>query len=520
MRALLAGLIKSLITTVIFFAIIEVGLRAVYGVRNALVHVVPLPYALGDEYGPIPPWLDRLMILVPDDTVIWRLLPNVNRTYLDIFSPVPTAEDRTALLRRFTPTVPAEFANNPTWRVAINTQGFRGSNIGPKAPGAIRIACLGDSWTFGMPVDQDRSYPSRLAARLPEIDPARHYEVVNLGVLGYTSFQGLQLLKSRVLALEPDIVAIGFGMNDSDVAGYRDKDMVANQPPGLATRLRERAKDLESYKLLDYAALRLKYRPKAMGDYLTEDAADKGSGAVDYSTIEPWTRVSPVDYESNIREMTRLSQARGAKVVLIDNELWEESPYRPVLRKLSAELHVPLVDGLAIIAEAKERAAQDLEEQLGVAEGATHGGAASSSRGAGQTTVVFRVYRGDSTVPRALSIVGPNGSLGQNVPNTVLMHDDGQEGDERAGDGIWSFKAVFAPGARLTYVYTNSGRAGHWEGLDVPTIRHATVPASAGVAYFPLETFGRLYLQGDNWHTDAEGYDLIARAVAHAIAGQ
>jgi hypothetical protein len=54
----------------------------------------------------------------------------------------------------------------------------------------------------------------------------------------------------------------------------------------------------------------------------------------------------------------------------------------------------------------------------------------------------------------------------------------------------------------------------------VPSIRHVTVPASPGgqPVLLPIETFGRLYLQADNWHTDATGYDLIAHAVADAIS--
>src|SRR5262245_6213238 len=197
-----------------------------------------------------------------------------------------------------------------------------------------------------MPVNEDQTYPSKLLAALRRTTSGRRFDVENFGVLGYSSYQGLEVLKTRVLDLQPDIVVIGFGMNDSEVAGYRDKDMIVAPRPRLGTRLKEYVKDLESYKLLDYAALALKFRPKPMGDFLKEEADDRGSGGVDYSTIEPWTRVSPEDFELNIREMARLSRARGATVVLVDNELWAESPYRPVLRRLSAELEAPLVDSL------------------------------------------------------------------------------------------------------------------------------------------------------------------------------
>jgi len=518
MRAFLTGVLKSLVTTTIFFLLAEVGLRGAYALRNAFVRVVPLPYALGDEYGPIPPWLDRLMILASDDHLIWRTLPNVNRTYLDIFSPVRSAQDRVALLRRFVPTVPREFQHNPTWRIATNGEGFRGGPIGASAAGTIRIACLGDSWTFGMPVDQEQSYPARLAAHLAEGDA--RYEVLNFGVLGYTSFQGLQLLKSRVLDWHPDVLAIGFGMNDSEVAGYRDKDMIASAPDRLGTRVKSAAKDLESYKLLEYAAQRLKFRPRPMGEYLVEDSNDKGSGTVDYSTIEPWTRVSPADYEQNVREMVRLAESHGARVVLIDNELWEGSPYHPILQRLSSELRVPFVDSLAIINAEKERAARNLESRLHLEASVLSEAAATPGPPrdrADPTRVVFRVYHGASPVTRAIAIVGPYPQLGNNVPNTIWMHDDGQDGDERAGDGVWSVAARFPPGAHVTYVYTNSGTQGRWEGLDLPTIRHATVPSSSGTVYLPIDTFGEIYMQGDNWHTNAAGYDLIARRVAAAI---
>src|SRR5437868_1276065 len=150
-RAVLSAILKSLVTTIVFFGVAEAGLRAAYAIRNSLVRRVPLPYSVGDDYGPIPPWLDRMMILAPDDDLIWRNLPNVRRTYVDIFSPAPDAAARTALLRRFAPTLPEEFRDSPTWSISLDSNGYRNGEIpSAKAPGTVRIACVGDSCTFGM----------------------------------------------------------------------------------------------------------------------------------------------------------------------------------------------------------------------------------------------------------------------------------------------------------------------------------------------------------------------------------
>src|SRR5712691_3463445 len=140
MIGLARSVAKGLATTLIFFAVSEAGIRGVYAVRSAFVRRVPLPYALGDEYGPIPPWLDRLLILQNDDTLIWRSAAHVHRTYVDIFSPVRNENDRLALLRRFVPTLPAEFANNPTWTIDLNAEGYRSPEIETtKAPATIRV---------------------------------------------------------------------------------------------------------------------------------------------------------------------------------------------------------------------------------------------------------------------------------------------------------------------------------------------------------------------------------------------
>jgi len=350
---------KSVITTLIFFVIVEIGLRVAYTGRNALVTYVPLPYVVGDDYGPIPPWLDNLLILRPDPLLIWKNIPNAHRNYVDIFTPVWRDSDRIALLRRFLPWLPSEFRSNPVWRIALNDEGFRTASFnGAKRTGVLRVACIGDSWTFGMNVDQNQMYPARLEALLKAHPPAnaRDVEVLNFGILGYTSFQGLQLLKTRVLDLHPAVVVIGFGLNDSDVAGYRDKDVLAPGPVRWRDRVKEVTEHSESLALLKYVALTLRFHPQDFGEFLKADAkTDQGKSNtnVNYDDLEPWTRVSPRDYDKNLREMIMRARAQGARVVLLDNELWAGSPYRPVLRSISRDENVPLVDSLQLIADAR-----------------------------------------------------------------------------------------------------------------------------------------------------------------------
>jgi hypothetical protein len=62
-------------------------------------------------------------------------------------------------------------------------------------------------------------------------------------------------------------------------------------------------------------------------------------------------------------------------------------------------------------------------------------------------------------------IVGNHPKLGKLVPNKVAMYDDGTHGDQTAGDHVWSYSATFAPGTKLSYVYSNSGEEDKWEGL-------------------------------------------------------
>jgi len=107
-----------------------------------------------------------------------------------------------------------------------NERGFRGPAFpDQKTPGRLRVICMGDSHTYGEGVEESETYPSRLEQVLNRATGNRRFEVINMGVPGYSSCQGLLLLEKEVRNLSPDYVVMAYGSNDyyTELLGrYRD----------------------------------------------------------------------------------------------------------------------------------------------------------------------------------------------------------------------------------------------------------------------------------------------------------
>jgi lysophospholipase L1-like esterase len=367
--------------------------------------------------------------------------------------------------------------------------------------------------------------PLALNAMLQEQFPNAEFEVLNRGVLAYSSYQGVQLLRDNIHELDPDVVIIAYAMNDAKVAGYRDKDRAAQEKNlPLTEKITRLMRNSETYKLLQFTAQILMHKSLPIGFNLKNAAEGVKNDVTDFDKLEPWTRVGLRDYRNNITDMIRLARSRDAYPILLYNELWEDGLYLRVLREISEVEQVPLIDGSAIIRRERQRIARQLESGLGLQVSAIHNADENKDKHVGEAEsnevdVVFRLYAGEYAVPRAMYIVGPEDTLGGLIPNKVAMHDDGTHGDERAGDSVWSYTARLRRGAKVFYVYTNSGRESRWEGLDVPHIRsfELKLENQRTRIYQPTETFGKVYAQADSWHTDAAGYDLIAQAVFDAL---
>lgn len=73
------------------------------------------------------------------------------------------------------------------------------------------IDCFGDSITAGLGIQPGQTWPDDLQANLDR--RGYHYKVVNSGISGNTSKDGMDRLKD-VIALHPAIVIVEFGGND------------------------------------------------------------------------------------------------------------------------------------------------------------------------------------------------------------------------------------------------------------------------------------------------------------------
>ena len=90
-----------------------------------------------------------------------------------------------------------------------------------KPDGTFRIMTMGCSTTFGWGVDDASTYPYQLEQILRDNGHAQ-VEVINGGQPGYTTFQGMWLWDKVLADYEPDLVLLGFIVQDSRKAAYSD----------------------------------------------------------------------------------------------------------------------------------------------------------------------------------------------------------------------------------------------------------------------------------------------------------
>src|SRR5690606_12738629 len=145
--------------------------------------------------------------------LFFRLRPDAHLELVDVMAPEAVRE-------------------RTRWSVHTNGRGFRTPAFEDRpAAGVLRIVALGDSSTFGWGVEHFAAWPERLRSALARRWnlPRGRIEVINLGVPGYSSFQGRVLLERTALGLAPDLVVWSYLANDGAATGESDAEAYARR---------------------------------------------------------------------------------------------------------------------------------------------------------------------------------------------------------------------------------------------------------------------------------------------------
>jgi lysophospholipase L1-like esterase len=279
------------------------------------------------------------------------------------------SDDEIAQLDRGNIRLPAlEYGLNPRDE-DINPLGWRGEDVAiPKPPGTYRVVAIGASTTYGF-TPPDETYPAWMERILHEQYGLSQVEVVNAGVSGYTTWNSMISLATKVLELDPDLVIIYDATNDvltRDVtpdcyAGH-------NALRGLDPRMfmtRGTIPSLGSSALLRFIGIRSGSIPDptlitgALENRHFECApgvfADRAAPQVTQDT-QLIQQNPPVYYERNLRTMIGIASVHDIAVMLPTWAYWEATiepgiywseaiaEHNQIVRQLADEYELLTVD--------------------------------------------------------------------------------------------------------------------------------------------------------------------------------
>ena len=100
-------------------------------------------------------------------------------------------------------------------QITTNAAGFRDREFEHvKPPGVYRVIVVGDSIAFGWELTTEQLFAKLLEQRF-SADGHPEFQAYNMAVDGYNSRQEVELIRSRVLDYEPDLLLIAYCLNDN-----------------------------------------------------------------------------------------------------------------------------------------------------------------------------------------------------------------------------------------------------------------------------------------------------------------
>jgi lysophospholipase L1-like esterase len=207
----------------------------------------------------------------------------------------------------------------------VNAAGFRGPLIErERTPGRLRVATLGDSSTFGLPVAGGETWSAQLEAELRARGQAA--EVMNGGVVGFTVLQGIERYRALIRLYRPDVVVAAFGaVNEHNpaIGGLDDLEKISRsrglpgRPGSLLAWMRDESRVSQLVTCLQHRRKggRAALKQREERALHREHERAKGAGKANWSGTR---RMTPADFERALAALAEEVRADGARLILVN----------------------------------------------------------------------------------------------------------------------------------------------------------------------------------------------------------
>jgi lysophospholipase L1-like esterase len=210
-----------------------------------------------------------------------------------------------------------------------------------KRENTFRIVILGDSYTWGSGVYAGDAYPQRLERRMSSVLTDLRAEVISWSQPGWNSTEAWQSLEPRLDLMTPDLVVVGYCLNDAESSSRKEREAIRREygldawrRPVKSRGWLERRSALASRVLDAWRNVRSRSRLDAYYHGLYRD----GSG---------W-----IEARATFREMRDELEARGIQLLIVihpvfDSQLDHRYRYRDIHESVvreAQELEIPVLD--------------------------------------------------------------------------------------------------------------------------------------------------------------------------------
>ncbi len=209
-----------------------------------------------------------------------------------------------------------------------------------KAPGAVRIVCIGESSMAGFPYEVHLRPSAMLQADLRARYPGRQIEVVNLGIAAISSYPMTEFV-SEAMKIEPDLFLIYAGHNEFYGAlGVASTEAVgAGRGPLVRAYLALR--HVRTFNLLRAGLMNLRrgVAPDAAGRTLMSQMAQSQAIPLD----SPLYRAGVELWRDNLTRMIHTAKSHGVPVI-VGTIVANERDQPPLLSIESPDHAVPIYE--------------------------------------------------------------------------------------------------------------------------------------------------------------------------------